>query len=94
MSFKTVRATYSREQIFIIPQNIDLEDESLVKDWGIKYSTLYIYLVNGKVIEIESRINNLDDTKRPDESFIEDLEESCADIDEDDEGFEEIDITG
>ena len=41
------------EAIFKIPDGLDLEDKSVVKNWWVKYGTLYICYTNGKKKEIE-----------------------------------------
>jgi len=53
-SRKVVRATfYAPDSVFKIPDGLDLEDKSVVKFWGVKYNTLYIYYVDGREEDIE-----------------------------------------
>lgn len=95
-SNKVVRVTYCVEDVFYIPKNINLEDKTQVESWGIKYNVLHIYLANGKKLEISSRgdihsfdykyPSNFDET----EAIVEASEEGYAD--EDDEGFNEVDV--
>jgi len=39
--------------VFKIPNGLDLEDKSIVKEWYVRYGTLHIYYTNGKTKEIE-----------------------------------------
>jgi hypothetical protein len=90
-SNKVVRVSYTFNDVFYIPKNINLEDETQVKSWGVKHNTLFIYLTNGKELEISSRgwIDSCD-YKYPSETEILDAEE--VGIDDDDEDFEEVDL--
>jgi hypothetical protein len=92
-SNKVVRVSYTVDEVFCVPKNINLEDKTQVESWGVKYNTLYIYLTNGKELEISNRgwVENFE-YKYPtrDEPKILDAEEVC--IDDDDEGFEEADV--
>ena len=49
-----VRVTYSVDECFKIPSNIDLENEEQVDCWYVKWNILHIMLTNGKMLEIES----------------------------------------
>jgi hypothetical protein len=91
-SNKIVRASYTTEDVFCIPKNINLEDKTQVKSWNVKYNTLYIYLTNGKELEISNRgwIDSCD-YKYPRKTEILDAEEVGID-DDDDEDFEEVDL--
>ena len=91
-SNKIVRASYTVDDVFCIPKNINLEDKTQVESWGVKYHTLYIYLTNGKELEISNRgwIDSCD-YKYPSETKILDAEKVGC-IDDDDEDFEEVDI--
>ena len=92
-SNKVVRVSYTVDDVFCVPKNINLEDKTQVESWGVKYNTLHIYLTNGEELEISSRgwIENFD-YKYPNnnEQKIVDAEE--VGIDDDDEGFEEADV--
>lgn len=70
---KVVIATYFQEECFVIPRNIDIEDKTQVKSWGVKWNRLYVELVSGEIIEIGSE-NWIDETdyKRPSEVVIDD----------------------
>lgn len=90
-SNKVVKVTYYLDDVFCIPKNINLEDKSQVKDWCIKWNVLHITLTNGKELEISAQgVIEGYDYKYPDEKEILGLEGVC--IDEDDEGFNEVDI--
>jgi hypothetical protein len=93
MSYKVLIATYTVEESFVIPKNIDLENEEKVESYWVKYNTLHIKLTNGKHIEIDNQgwVNNYD-YKYPsnDETRI---EEGCDyGLDDEDEEFNEVDI--
>ena len=78
-SNKVVVATYALPQsVFKIPKNIDLEDESVVKYWGVKWNKLYIVLVkDDEELQIEpfQNANEQIDLKYADDTTIEDAEE-------------------
>ena len=68
---QVVRAVYSTESIFEIPDGLDLEDKSVVKDWGVKWNLLYITYVNGEVVSFEPKEDATQcDMKHPDETEI------------------------
>lgn len=92
-SNKVIRVSYSVDDAFLIPKNINLEDTTQVESWGVKYNTLYIYLVNGKEIKINSQgwINEFDYKYPSDDPTIEEADELGC-FDEEDEGFNEIDV--
>ncbi len=79
---KVLRASYTTEIFFPIPKGLDLEDKKFVKDYWVKYGTLYIALNNGKTIQIESA-SEYESPKYPDDLQIEDncigLNEECFD---------------
>ncbi len=82
---KVLIATYIVEECFKIPIGLDLENEDQVKEWGVKYNTLYIVLANDKVLEIQPQnwIHNYD-YKYPsnDETKIYDADEYGYEDDE------------
>jgi len=90
-SNKVVRVSYTVNDLFCIPKNINLEDKTQVEDWSVKYNVLHIYLTNGKELEISNLgwIENFD-YKYPSDTEIIDAEDVC--IDDDDEAFEEVDL--
>ena len=68
---KVVKVYYRVSDVFVIPKDINLEDETQVKEWCVKYNTLYIYLIDGREFEIGSEgwIDE-QDYKYPDEVEI------------------------
>jgi hypothetical protein len=78
---KVVIAHYAINEAFKIPDGIDLDNDKQVKDWGVKWNTLYIYMVDGTEIEVEGV--GYYDYKRPQDATIEDA--SDWNLDEDDE---------
>jgi len=50
---QVVVACSSAELVFKIPDGLDLEDETVVKDWCVKWGILYISYVNGEEEKIE-----------------------------------------
>lgn len=80
---KIVRVTYSFEDHFLIPSNINLENKEQVVNWWIKYNTLRVELKNGKILEINS-IGLCDDIdmKHTDYEEILDADEAGYDDDE------------
>ena len=80
---KIVIARYSCKEGFIVPKGIDLEDKNSVKEWAIKYNTLYIILADGKEIEVEpiGWMDNID-YKYPEEEEIEDAKDYGVDEEE------------
>ena len=94
---KVVRAEYERPQsIFEIPDDLDLEDKSIVESWGVKWNTLRIKYVGVEgVVEIEPTRDACEsegDFKYPSFAAIDDAENVCyeyeddEDEDEDEEG--------
>ena len=53
-NFKCVRVSYIIDDVFKIPKHINLEDETQVERWFVKWNTLYITLTNGKELEVDS----------------------------------------
>ena len=87
---KVVRVTYSVDDCFKVPSNIDLENEEQVDCWYVKWNILHIMLTNGKMLEIDSEGWFKEfDLKRPsDDPVIEPAEY----VGIDDENFEEADL--
>ena len=91
---KVVRAEYSApESVFEIPDGLDLEDESIVEWWGVKWNTLNIkYVGNEEVKSIQPSWDGQDDHdlwKRPIECDIEHAYECGYDYEEDEEDEDE-----
>ena len=72
MTDKKVLIAYyePRREIFKIPEGLNLEDETIVEEYWVKYSTLYIKFVDGTIEEIEP-YKKIYDEKRPIEEVIE-----------------------
>ncbi|NBP02741.1 MAG: hypothetical protein EBU90_21995 [Proteobacteria bacterium] len=89
---KVVRVTYCVDEMFCVPDNINLEDTTQVEGWWVKYNTLHIILVGGKEIEIQSQgWFNQFDTKYPSAApEIEDAADFC--LAEDDDAFKPVDL--
>jgi hypothetical protein len=85
-----VRVTYSVDECFKVPSNIDLENEEQVDCWYVKWNILHIMLTNGKMLEIDSEGWFKEfDLKRPsDDPVIEPAEY----VGLEDENFEEADL--
>ena len=86
---KVVVAHYSYSYPFKIPDGIDLEDETVVKGWGVRYGTLTIHYVDGREEEIEPVYEIEADYKWPDEAEIVDAEDYNVEYSEDEEEEEE-----
>lgn len=82
---KVVHVSYTVDEIFRIPKNLDLENKEQVKFWGVKYNILYIVLTNGEELEIESEgwIEN-HDYKHPKTTSIENAENYGIEDEEED----------
>jgi hypothetical protein len=50
---KVLLARFEVDAEFIIPNGMDLDDETQVSDYFVRYTTLYITLVTGEEIEIQ-----------------------------------------
>jgi len=63
---KCVIVEYRHVAVFKIPNDLDLEDESIVENWYVRYGTLHICYTNGEKKEIEwlYEPNKGDDYKR------------------------------
>ena len=81
---KVLVATYYHEDAFIIPKGVDLDDKSVVKEYYVKYNTLFIKYVDGREVTIESQSWDMD-MKFPDETKICDAIDYCIDIADEDE---------
>ena len=84
---KVVRAVYyAPESVFKIPDGLDLEDESIVESWGVKWNKLYINYVDGREEEIDPYLDCEDNTdyKYPKELEIEDPDNNPYSEDEED----------
>eukprot|EP01043_Picozoa_sp_COSAG02_P073160 COSAG02_NODE_14106_length_1310_cov_1.068538_1_plen_129_part_00 len=67
---KVVEVLYPRPAAaFKIPDGLDLEDESVVEEWWVKYGTLHILYVSGAEEHIEWEYDPETDFKRGEESI-------------------------
>ena len=60
---QVITVNYNCAEEFAVPKGIDVEDTSQVAKWRIHRRTLYITMVNGQELEIQS--------KTPDELYLE-----------------------
>ena len=93
MSRQVIRVQYCIDDVFVIPENIDLNNKNQVKDWGVKWNTLYIYFVDGSEIQINSKgwVNDFD-YKRPNDDYEPEDAEDFGWVKPDDEGFKPVDV--
>jgi len=86
---KVVCASYIATEEFIVPKGLDLEDETQVQDWYIKWNILHITKADGTEMEVQPRrIESFDyksscDTEIIEEDITDDEEEKDEDEDED-----------
>jgi len=87
---KIVKVTYSFDDCFKVPSNIDLENEKQVDHWYVKWNILHIVLTNGKMLKIESEgwLKELDLKNPSEDPVIESIE--CTSLD--DKDFVEADL--
>jgi len=69
---QVVVAVNSTETIFKLPDGLDLEDETVVARWRVKWGTLYIGYVNGEEQEIEFEWEDDDGCKHPEVQIADD----------------------
>ena len=69
-------AEYITYSYFVIPKGLAkiIDNKDYVKDYGVKWNTLYINLTNGETIEIQMKYSSDPDYSDPDNIMIEDLE--------------------
>lgn len=83
---KVIVATYRSYAVFKIPKEFEnLDDKTIVEDWGVKWETLHIKPVGKDWIKVEASVETEGDNKRP-ESIVEDwsdYEHLLEDEDED-----------
>ena len=82
---KIVRIDYHCDGFFKLPDGLDLEDNTVVEDWGVKWNTLYIHYVDGRTEEIDPVYDIEPDWKYPDNCEIDDAEPWSIDYSEDEE---------
>lgn len=93
---KVVIAHYSSESIFKIPKGLDLEDETQVKSWGVKWDKLFIELANGTDLTIESYGDGGVDYKWPNDTEIGEADDyiHVSDDEEEDVVTDDTIVTG
>jgi hypothetical protein len=85
-SRKILKATYYTPEVYFkLPDGLDLEDETIVESYGVKWNILYINYVDGRTDEIETEYFPEDDYKDPDNIEIVDADKTWITYDEDDE---------
>jgi hypothetical protein len=91
-SRKILKGTYCTPEIYFkLPDGLDLEDETIVESYYVKWKRLYINYVDGRTDEIETEYYfPEDDHKYPDNIEIIDADKSWVGLhwityDEDDE---------
>ena len=84
---KVVIVNYSQNDAFKIPKGINLEDETVVKEWWVKWNRLHINFVDGttKVIHSEGWVEHRDYKYPSDDAVIEDAADYGIDDSEDEE---------
>ena len=82
---------YSTYSFFPIPTGLDLEDETIVESYGVKWDTLHINLKNGKLLKIQSAFKTEPDEKYPDDDEGEILEQEHTPITIGDDEYEKVD---
>ena len=87
---KVVYAKYYCDGCFKIPDGLDLEDKTVVKFWGVRYTTLHIHYVDGREEEIEAVWDIEPDWKYP-KVKIEDAEDYNIEYSDDEEEEDEED---
>lgn len=89
---KVVIATYWHNDAFVIPKGLDLEDKTVVKEWCIKYNTMFVELASGERLQIESQGWWEMEFKYPNETKIEDADDWNIEIEDEEEETFEIEI--
>ena len=82
-SSKVLVATFMTQAVFKIPKGLDLYDKTIVKEFYVRYNTLYIEYTDGRTDKIEEEYNN--ESKEPDETNIEDAEDWGIDSESEEE---------
>jgi hypothetical protein len=58
---KVVSSSYTIENIFKVPEGLDLEDNTIIECWYVKYDCLHIWYMDGRHDEITSSKTAYDD---------------------------------
>lgn len=64
-----VNVSYSAHVSIPVPYGIDLEDKTVVKNWWVIWNKLYIFLADGRELEIDGE-DPEPDYKRPDDTEV------------------------
>jgi hypothetical protein len=94
---------WTPKSVFKIPNNLDLEDKNIVKEWWVKYNTLYIKYIDEEnyikytgekpnkdnTQEIENNDDSYTDYQWPEEQQIADADDYGVEYEEDEEEEEE-----
>lgn len=80
-------AQYCVQEFFKLPRGLDLNDKSKVAEYGVKWDTLYVLMVDGTELKIQSEgiREDFQDFKRPNETEQRPIGETCIDDSDDDE---------
>lgn len=86
-----VVAQFSTQSVFKIPDGLDLEDETIVQDWGVKHNMLHIEYVNQEEHVILDPVWDARDSdfKRPEECEIYPADDFCNYFYEEEDAEEE-----
>lgn len=73
---KVVVVKYTLEEVYKIPDGLDLEDKTVVENWSAKYGRLWIDFVDGHKENYPPDLKISDDDKYPDSEMIEEDDEN------------------
>ena len=79
---KVLVVDYCASEIYRLPDHLDLEDETQVERYVVKWSVLYILLTNGKWIKIHPHEEAELDMKYGDNNSIQDADDYGIEEDE------------
>lgn len=85
---KVVIVKYNQTDAYKIPKGVDLEDKTVVENYGVKWGTLHIDYVDGREETVESEGWDTD-MKYPDEVRIENAKDWGINYDDDEEDADE-----
>ena len=81
---QVVVSVNSTQTIFKLPDGLDLEDETVVAQWRVKWGILYIKYVNGEEQEIEFEYEDDEGCRNPEVEIV-DVAEHEVEYEEDNE---------
>ena len=82
---KVLVVRYDGDELYHLPDHINLEDKTQVKDYFVKHSILHISLTNGKWVKILPEYEVDIDTRYGDDHEVQDAEDFGLDPDEEEE---------